>query len=168
MLNNGQKGIYNTELFVFLKDTDIEVMIYQRPDLFVEFLGWYEDNDSTYFSLEYMGEGDLGKYLATNGPQTEADTKEITKQILEGLSFLHEREICHRDLKPEVRLHIFCHDCVHFLMAGLLECSVSFKITNTSQIDRFRIIKIHGRLRPLHINRNPRIHGSRGAWSIIR
>lgn len=102
MLNDGQKGIYNTELFVSLKDTDIEVMKYQRPDLFVEFLGWYEDNDSTYFSLEYMGEGDLGKYLAANGPQTEANTKEITKQILEGLSFLHEREICHRDLKPEV------------------------------------------------------------------
>ncbi|KAI5850232.1 kinase-like domain-containing protein [Morchella snyderi] len=77
------------------------VMVKKRPDLFVEFLGWYEDNDSTYFSLEYMGEGDLGKYLAVNGPQTETITKKITTQILEGLSFLHAREICHRDLKPE-------------------------------------------------------------------
>lgn len=51
--------------------------------------------------MEYIEHGDLGHYMAGN--QNEVDTKEITSQILEGLVVLHEREICHRDLKPQVR-----------------------------------------------------------------
>lgn len=52
--------------------------------------------------MEYIQHGDLGKYIAEY--KTKVDAKQITSQILEGLVVLHERAICHRDLKPQVRL----------------------------------------------------------------
>lgn len=51
--------------------------------------------------MEYIEHGDLGKYIAEY--KTKVEAREITSQILEGLVILHERQICHRDLKPQVR-----------------------------------------------------------------
>lgn len=55
--------------------------------------------------MEYIEHGDLGQYIEKSWPQAKAEAKEITVQILEGLEVLHEREICHRDLKPQVSPH---------------------------------------------------------------
>lgn len=75
---------------------------YQYPDLFVQFFGWFKDQDFTYLAIEYIEHGDLGQYLRDFGPRAEADAKEITRQLRQGLVVLHERGICHRDLKPQV------------------------------------------------------------------
>lgn len=53
--------------------------------------------------MEYLEHGDLGQYLKGLGPRAEAEAREITKQLLEGLAILHENRICHRDLKPQVQ-----------------------------------------------------------------
>lgn len=78
---------------------------HQHPDLFIRFLGWFEDpdRDTFHIAMEFIEHGHLGKYIAEY--RKNVDTKTITSQILEGLVVLHERGICHRDLKPEVRLH---------------------------------------------------------------
>lgn len=75
----------------------------QHPDLFIRFFGWFEDidRDAIHIAMEFIEHGHLGTYIAAY--QAEANTKEITSQILEGLVVMHEREICHRDLKPQVR-----------------------------------------------------------------
>lgn len=52
--------------------------------------------------MEYFEHGDLGDYIKEFGPQAETDAKEITRQLSEGLVILHDRQICHRDLKPKV------------------------------------------------------------------
>lgn len=57
--------------------------------------------------MEYIEHGDLGKYIAEY--KTKVEAREITSQILEGLVVLHEREICHRDLKPQVRCESTAH-----------------------------------------------------------
>lgn len=75
----------------------------RHPDLFIRFLGWFEDadRDAIHNAMEYIEYGHLGKYISEF---QKSDTKEITSQILERLVVLHEREICHRDLKPQVSL----------------------------------------------------------------
>lgn len=74
----------------------------QHPDLFILFLGWFEDPHAIHIAMEYIEHGDLGQYMK-DGVKAKTEAKEITSQILEGLAVLHEREICHRDLKPQVR-----------------------------------------------------------------
>lgn len=83
----------------------------QHPDLFVSFFGWFVDPYATHIAMEYIQHGDLGQYIADHGASAKAhrEVGEITSQILEGLVVLHERDICHRDLKPQVRqMALYC------------------------------------------------------------
>jgi serine/threonine protein kinase len=50
--------------------------------------------------MEYFPYGDLGRYIAAGF--TEADTKIIATQLLEGLEIMHVNDFAHRDLKPQV------------------------------------------------------------------
>lgn len=54
--------------------------------------------------MEFIEYGDLGQYIKENRLEAKALAKDIASQILEGLVVLHARGICHRDLKPQVRL----------------------------------------------------------------
>lgn len=57
--------------------------------------------------MEYIEGGDLYKFIRENNVD-ESDVKNITRQLLEGLRIMHENNICHRDLKPQVRSLYFC------------------------------------------------------------
>ena len=70
----------------------------RHDDLFVHFLGWYEDKYSVYLAMEYFEQGDLARHLES--PLAEDEVKVITKQLLEGLVVLHNQNWAHRDLKP--------------------------------------------------------------------
>lgn len=73
----------------------------QHPHLFLELYGWYENQQDIFVATEYIEHGNLGDYI--KGSSTiRSEAPEITRQILEGLALLHEKAICHRDLKPEV------------------------------------------------------------------
>lgn len=54
--------------------------------------------------MEYIAHGDLSQYINDYSVKARSEAQEITSQILEGLVVLHQREICHRDLKPQVYL----------------------------------------------------------------
>ncbi|SPO01933.1 uncharacterized protein DNG_04606 [Cephalotrichum gorgonifer] len=49
--------------------------------------------------MEYLDRGDLHGYLNRTFPESEAFA--ITRQLLEGLSFMHEAGFAHSDLKPK-------------------------------------------------------------------
>ncbi|KAJ5599313.1 hypothetical protein N7450_000380 [Penicillium hetheringtonii] len=67
--------------------------------LFVEYHGWYENDDSIFIAMEYMKHGDLGSYLTK--PLFDNEALEITFQVAEGLEHMHKDGFVHRDLKPE-------------------------------------------------------------------
>ncbi len=54
--------------------------------------------------MEYLEHGDLHNFLLGSKPLNEDTAGEITFQVLEGLSFMHDNSFAHRDLKPAV-----CH-----------------------------------------------------------
>lgn len=83
-------------------DSVLTSLYKQRDDLFVQFLGWYENNDCIFIAMEYIEHGDLSQYLKAPGPRSANNIREITRQLLEGLAILQDLKISHRDLKPKV------------------------------------------------------------------
>lgn len=73
----------------------------QHNHLFVQFFGWYENKEDIFFAMEYIAYGDLSEYM-NDHERARAGSREITRQVLEGVNILHREGICHRDLKPQV------------------------------------------------------------------
>ncbi|KAI5849386.1 ankyrin repeat-containing domain protein [Morchella snyderi] len=92
--DTGSKIDYKRELSILIALKDC-------TDLFVQFLGWYQEKGCIFLAMEYVEHGDLRGYLEEFGQQSEGSAKEIGMQVLEGLVILHGRSICYRDLKPE-------------------------------------------------------------------
>ena len=59
----------------------------QRDTLFVQFFGWYENDDYVFIAMEYMSHGDLRQYLSME--RSESEAKIITRQLLKGLIIIH-------------------------------------------------------------------------------
>jgi len=54
-----------------------------------------------YIVLEYANGGELFDLIIKNGAFDETQARQIFRQIVEAIAFLHDKGIAHRDLKPE-------------------------------------------------------------------
>lgn len=72
----------------------------QKKSLFVQLHGWYTADNYVYLAMEYCVFGDIKKCFPH--PLSEAKSRSICEQLLEGLVLLHDMGIAHRDIKPEV------------------------------------------------------------------
>lgn len=66
----------------------------------VRFYGFFEEANDLYLIMEYLDGGTLFDYLNTDGPLTLRDTVDYLRDIIEALSYMHEKSIAHRDIKP--------------------------------------------------------------------
>lgn len=64
--------------------------------------------------MEYFDYGDLSVYIEENKHDAMEKADQIATQLLEGLVVLHERGICHRDLKPQVGSHDSPHSQLRY------------------------------------------------------
>lgn len=68
----------------------------------IAFCNAFEDAHHVYIATEFCSQGDLYQYLKSQPkglPEREA--LKYLRQILQGLQYLHQRGISHRDVKPE-------------------------------------------------------------------
>ncbi|PSK43772.1 hypothetical protein B9Z65_7286 [Elsinoe australis] len=66
-----------------------------------EFLGFHEDASSLSLFMEYFPLRDLRRHLPIGAGLTEIETKTIARQLLHGISALHEQHLVHHNLGPE-------------------------------------------------------------------
>jgi serine/threonine protein kinase len=78
--------------------------------------------------MEYVPGGLLKKLFKKSKPLNELDTKDVIKNILEGVSYIHERGFMHRDLKPENIL--LCDNSHHCLELKIVDFGLSVEHKN--------------------------------------
>jgi len=61
--------------------------------------GWFENTESVFITMEYFPLGDLQKFMRTSPPFSEEATRQIVRQLLGGVDFMHESGFAHRDIK---------------------------------------------------------------------
>jgi tRNA A-37 threonylcarbamoyl transferase component Bud32/pSer/pThr/pTyr-binding forkhead associated (FHA) protein len=67
----------------------------------VKVVGLFRQPKTVNIVLELMSGGDLCDDVIENGAYPEPQAKDIARQLLSAVAYLHDRGIVHRDLKPE-------------------------------------------------------------------
>ena len=67
----------------------------------VKYLGSRRNDDGLSIFMEYADGGTIGQEVRDRGKLPEAEAKRFTLQLLNGLEYLHQRRIVHRDLKGD-------------------------------------------------------------------
>ena len=68
----------------------------------VQLISAFEDDTDVSLVLEFVPGGDLLKTIAaSSAPYTEADARNMAKQLLGALAHMHKCRVAHLDLKPE-------------------------------------------------------------------
>jgi serine/threonine protein kinase len=87
--------------------------------------------------MEYFSYGDLQNYLLS--PILEGEVQQITSQVLEGLSFMHDNGFVHRDLKPTVSISSFKTPMTIVALPALSDNSL-LQIEYPREIHRSRLV----------------------------
>nr|KMM69693.1 meiosis-specific serine/threonine-protein kinase mek1 [Coccidioides posadasii RMSCC 3488] len=61
----------------------------------------FDEIDALYLVMELAPEGDLFDQIVSRKKLTESETRIVCFQLFQGVKYLHERNIIHRDIKPE-------------------------------------------------------------------
>ena len=77
---------------------EIDLLKNLRHENIVEYRGFIQKAHELYIILEYCSRGSL-RDLLKQGPLLEEDTVNYVRQTLQGLQYLHEQGVIHRDIK---------------------------------------------------------------------
>ncbi|KAL8751811.1 MAG: hypothetical protein Q9199_006172, partial [Rusavskia elegans] len=72
----------------------------EHPNI-VQYIGHHETPEYLYILMELVPDGDLQYILQTRHVLTEFHCQAIASQMCEALKYLHDRDITHRDIKPD-------------------------------------------------------------------
>lgn len=61
----------------------------------------FDENNTTYYSMEYVDGGNLDDYISNNTPIDESEAVRIVRSICDALAFMHDKKMLHLDLKPK-------------------------------------------------------------------
>ena len=82
-------------------DQEIDTMKDLEHPNIVQYLGCERKEMSISIYLEYISGGSIGSCLRKHGKFEEPVVRSLTRQTLEGLAYLHQEGILHRDLKAD-------------------------------------------------------------------
>ena len=89
----------NGDLYLLKRELEI-LRSCDHPNI-AKFYESYQDNTFFHFVIEYCSGGDLVTHIVKKKYLLEKDCKRLMFQILCAVNHLHDKKICHRDLKPD-------------------------------------------------------------------
>ena len=93
---------------------EIEILKTINHKSIVKFLGMLKDHDSVSILMEYVKGGTIHDKISAQGALEERVVRKHCLQILEGIAYLHNMSIVHRDLK-----------CANILLDELDNCKLT-------------------------------------------
>ncbi|XP_059144117.1 uncharacterized protein LOC131931348, partial [Physella acuta] len=75
------------------------ILLKTKHPRIVQFHGFLKQEDAFFIFLEYLKSGTLASFVSDRGHLDEKLTRHFTIQILEGVDYLHQNNILHRDIK---------------------------------------------------------------------
>ena len=66
----------------------------------VKIIDIFEENDTVYFSMDYLNGTKLDDYVRQRYPLSEKESAKLVTDIAEALKKVHDKKVLHRDLKP--------------------------------------------------------------------
>ncbi|EKV05966.1 MAP kinase kinase kinase (Bck1), putative [Penicillium digitatum PHI26] len=82
-------------------DQEIDTMQHLEHPNIVQYLGCERGEFSISIYLEYISGGSVGSCLRKHGKFEESVVRSLTRQTLDGLAYLHDKGILHRDMKAD-------------------------------------------------------------------
>ncbi|KAF0373010.1 kinase-like protein [Gigaspora margarita] len=80
---------------------EVEIQSHLRHHNILRLYGYFHDKDRVYLILEYAAKGELYKYLVKYKRFPERLAAKYVAQIADALDYLQEKNVIHRDMKPE-------------------------------------------------------------------
>jgi serine/threonine protein kinase len=80
-------------------ETEIDMLKNLRHERIVLYYGTEREDKVLSIFMEYMPGGSIHQFLREHGSLTERLTRKYTRQILEGVRYLHSNLVMHRDVK---------------------------------------------------------------------
>ena len=94
-------GDFNYGKEMFLEEAKTLAQFQQNPNI-VHIYTYFEENNTAYFSMEYMEGIDLKRYMENHGGKISwKEAKELLLPVMEALAAVHAKGLIHRDIKPE-------------------------------------------------------------------
>ena len=83
----------------FVKEAQMIARMEGAPHI-VRIYDIFEENDTAYYVMEFIGGGSLAQVIKQHGRLSEAEAVDYVHQIGEALAWLHQHDTLHLDVKP--------------------------------------------------------------------
>ncbi|KAG8960709.1 hypothetical protein FRC03_006253 [Tulasnella sp. 419] len=87
----------NKEMF----DRELAILQTLRHHNITRLIEYFEDESSIFIVMELVGGGDMLDWIIKHGPVPENVAQRWAAQMVDGIGYVHRKNITHRDLKPE-------------------------------------------------------------------
>ena len=94
----GRQNMVNQMRQKFLSEARMLASI-NHPHI-VSVIDVWQENGTAYYSMPYLSGGSLKDEVLNHGPLDEAAAMRYVGQVASAIQYLHDRHICHYDIKP--------------------------------------------------------------------
>ena len=98
VLSGSNSDLYHNYRKDFIREAN-NLSKLKHPNI-VKVLESFEENNTAYFSMEYIEGCNLNDYIQSNGCLSERESLDNLSQIIEALSCMHNNKMLHLDIKP--------------------------------------------------------------------
>jgi len=90
---------------------EVEILLKIEHPNIIKLLDLFDTQEKLYLVMELVTGGELFDRIVEREQYSESDAKEVMRQLLNAIEYIHSRDIVHRDLKPEnLLLEDLSHD----------------------------------------------------------